>query len=203
MKGKGRNFNFIFINSLQAIAAGVLFTCLLLACGTGGGGGSNDPLGGGGGNDGGGGGTNSALVGKWTSISATGTVAYGNTQLGVSLANAVNGNMQTYDLTGVVDLQFDANGKAKLFDMGTLASEGTWSLSGSTLKLIDTRQNATFSMTITISGNQFTLNAAGTDIAGLAAWAIGDHVLRGNNYGGMTQTGLDVTAADLTMKFQK
>ncbi|GHT43858.1 hypothetical protein FACS189438_1860 [Bacteroidia bacterium] len=200
MKGKERNF--IFINPLLAIVTGMLATCLLLACSTGGGSGAggNDLLGGGG--DGGGGTTNSALVGKWTSISATGTVAYGNTQLGVSLANAVNSNMQTYNLTSVADLQFDANGKVSYFDMGTLHDEGTWSLNSNKLKLTN-KQNQTLNMDIVLNGNQFTLNASGTEIAALVAWAIGDAVLNNNNYGGMAQTGLEVTVADLTIVFKK
>ena len=168
----------------------ILASCLLVACSSDGDG--TDPFGGGG----------NALIGKWTSISATGTVGFTNSTLGNSLANAINNSMTTYNLTNVVHLQFDANGRVALYDMGTLYDQGTFSLKGNNLVLTND-QNQTLNMNISLNGNEFTLNASATDIAALVAWAIGDAVLSTNGYGGMVEAGLQVAAADLTIKFQK
>ncbi|MDR1880347.1 MAG: lipocalin family protein [Tannerellaceae bacterium] len=175
-----------------AMLLGALASCLLAGCNESGDG--TDPF-----NIGGGA---SSLVGKWTSASATGTVAYGTSELGVALANAVNENIQTYILNDVVTFTFETGGTVKLLDMGTLYTQGTYSLKGNTLTLTN-QEKQTLNLTIALKETEFTLDASGTEIAALAVWAIGDAVLRANNYGGMTETGLEVTVADLTMKFVK
>jgi hypothetical protein len=169
-----------------------LLTLALVSCSKNGGDGT-DPFGGGGGS--------SALTGKWTSISATGTVGY-STDLGAQLAAAVNQNIATYNLTNVVVFQFETNGKLSLYDMGELYEQGTYSLKGNTLTLTNS-QNQSLNMNIAMSESEFTLSAAGTDVAVLVAWAIGDTMLKVNNYGGMFETGVQVSQADLTVKFKK
>lgn len=187
----------MIFNVRLAIVIGMMVLCVLASCSKGGdGGGGMDPFGGGGG------GNNSSLVGKWTSVSATGTVGYTNSQLGNSLTQVVNSNISGYGLENVVDFLFEANGKLTLYDFGTVFEQGTYSLKGNTLTLKN-NQNDVLNLNITLSGNEFTLDASGTDIAALVAWAIGDHVLRGNGYAGMTQNGIEVTAANLILKFKK
>jgi hypothetical protein len=187
MKTVGRIFN------LQAAILICAFaSCLLAGCSKDGDG--TDPF-----NNGG---NNAVLVGKWTSVSTTGSVGYGSSDLGVSLANAVNKSIQTFNLTDVVTFMFETDGMVTLLDMGTLYTQGSYSLKGNTLTLTNT-ENQTLNMNIVLNGNEFTLNASGTEIAALAAWAIGNAVLKTNEYGGMTEAGLNVTAADLTMKFKK
>jgi hypothetical protein len=156
-----------------------------------------DPFGGGGGNT-------AALVGNWTSTGATGTVGYGSSSLGTSLANVVNESIGSFNLNSVVVFRFETGGLATILDMGTLYAQVTYSLKDNTLTLTNRDdQTLTLSMNITMSGNEFTLDARGTDIAVLAAWAIGNAVLKTNGYDGMTEAGLQVSVADLTIKFQK
>ena len=189
----------MMFNMYLTVVIGVMVLCVLASCSKDGdGGGGMNPFDGGGS----GGGSSSSLVGKWTSISCTGTVGYSSSTVSVSLTTAVNSNITGYELEGVSYLQFEASGKLSLYDLGTLYEQGTYTLKGNTLTLKNSR-NETLNFKITINGNEFTLEASGTEIAALVAWAIGEAVLRYNGYAGMTQTGTEVTVANLTIKFKK
>jgi hypothetical protein len=179
-------------NAIPAIFAILAFA----ACSKGGGEGGGGLIGGGGDE---GGGKNTALVGKWTSVSATGTVVY-TTDLGASLAGLVNQDMATYDLTGVSVLEFEANGKMSLYDLGELFAQGTWSVNGTTVKMTNA-DNESISFTAP-TGNEFTISGDSA-VAFLIAWAIGEFELKNNNYQGMFENGVQVSTATLDVKYKK
>ena len=141
------------------------------------------------------------LTGKWTCLSVTGTVGY-STDLGNSLAAAINKDITKFNLTNVVDLNFDPSiGKVAIQNMGTFFGQFDYTLSGNRLLL---KQNG-YSLNYSINwiGDDFTIDASGTDLAMVAAWAIGNAVLKTNGYGGMNDAGVEVTQYDLIMRFQK
>ncbi|MDR1356390.1 MAG: hypothetical protein LBJ58_01825 [Tannerellaceae bacterium] len=176
---------------------------VLASCSTGGGGGVS-PFDIGGDVNGGGGGTNNAdIVGKWTSVSLTGTVEYtGGGQLGPALSEAINQNLATYDMTGVTEMQFDAGGKMTLYDLGAVFLEGTWSVeSDGSIKIARNSDEFTF-VNAPVNG-EITHNGYNTLLCALAAWAMGDAVLRSNDYKGMEAEGIEITKAQLIIKYKK
>jgi len=192
---------------VESVILCVLISCVITAChgGGGGGGGGTSPFDDGSGTiPGGGGGTgSSSLVGTWNVTSASGTVAYGTTQLGTSLATTVNNNMSQFTFSDAMWLQFDAKGNTSIYLYGELVEQATYTLSGGKLTIKDSENNSS-TMPITLSSaTEFTLDASGTLIAAALAYVIGDYLLSQNGYTGMEASGLSVTAANLTIKFQK
>jgi hypothetical protein len=176
-----------------------MIICIVLfaGCDTGGGGSgdSTDPFGGGGG---GGGTTTGNLTGTWTTISATGTVGYSN----ASLATTVNNNMTGYQLDDVITLTFNADKTFTMSVLGDPSDSGKYSMSGNTLTMTNT-QNTSVSLNLTVSEKEFTCNASGTPFANIVAWILGEYVLTQNGYQGMSESGISVTSANLTLKFEK
>jgi hypothetical protein len=183
----------LVLRCVLALAATLMFA----ACSKDGDG-SSDPFGGGGGGNGNG--NSAAIVGKWTSVSATGTVGYTG-DLGPSLANAINENIASFILTNVIVFQFDADGKVTMSLLGEIIDQGKWSLNGKALTLTDD-QNDSFTCDM-VNEKEFKYTGLNTDISAYVAWAIGNAVLNTNNYGGMSETGTQVSTANLSIKFQK
>jgi hypothetical protein len=176
----------------------IISIALFSGCDTGGGGGTGDgtdPFGGGGG---GGGDAAGNLTGTWTTVSATGTVNYSN----ASLASLVNRDMQTYELDDVLLMTLNADKSFAIVVGGSPKFNGTYSLSGNALTLTD-QQKASLTLNLTVSGSEFTCDASGSGLAYWIAWCIGEYELQQAGYGGMTETGVEVTAYNLTLKFKK
>jgi hypothetical protein len=142
------------------------------------------------------------LEGAWTSVSATGTISYTNQ----SLSNTVNANMSSYDLTGMVVLDFDAKGKARYADMGMLYRMYDYTLEGDMLTLAYNDGYNRDLYKVALSGDVFTLTHGGIivgDIQKLVACNLADMELKAVGQGGVTQAGTGVSAIDLTIKFKK
>ena len=148
------------------------------------------------------GGSTSALVGSWTSVSATGTITYSSS----SLSNAVNVKMTTYDLTDMAILDFDKEGKVRYADMRFLYRMYDYALKGDMLTFTHYDGYNKDFYKVTLNGDEFTLTHGDIfvgDIQTLIAYNLADMELKANGQGGVQEAGIGVSAINLTVKFKK
>ena len=138
-------------------------------------------------------GNKNALVGEWKSVSATGTVNYFNT----TLTSIVNSKLDTMDLTGIANLEFDKEGKASCFPYIY-----TYTFEDNVLRLTPYQGGQTDLYKVEVNGNEFTLTHHGLFVGKVLAdiaWEIGNKELKANGLSGS----VNVTSANLVVKFQK
>ena len=150
----------------------------------------------------------SSLVGKWTSVSATGKVTCGVSTLGVEVANAINSKISAYDLSGVICFEFDKN--------AVLAySEHPGTLYHSLFKNYELNKNV-LTMTqilgfyekfeISMKGDEFSIHSMKNDyseIEVVIGLALCEKEVRSRGYESMQQAGIQLTSFNLTVKYQK
>ena len=150
------------------------------------------------------GGGSSKLVGTWTSVSATGEIKFSD----ASLSNTINGKMASYDLTDMVILDFDKDGKVRYADMGFLYRMYGYSLKDNLLTFtydngIDPNIYSNL-YKIDWNGDEFTLTHGGVfvgDIQSRVAYNLADMELKASGQG--SASGMGVSSINLTIKFKK
>ena len=150
------------------------------------------------------GGGSSQLVGTWTSVSATGEIKFSDE----SLSNTINGKMASYDLTDMVIIDFDKEGKVRYADMGFLYKMYDYSLKNNLLTFtynngIDPNTYADL-YKIEWNEDEFTLTHGGIfvgDIQSRVAYHLADRELKASGQG--SASGMGVSSINLTIKFKK
>ena len=140
----------------------------------------------------------SALIGEWTSVSATGSVTYFNT----ALTSIVNSKLTTYDLTGVATLGFDKSGKLMYSGKVSFPVIYDYTLNGDKLTFSANEGREQDLYKVEVNGDEFTLTHYGVfvgDVLAHIAWYLGDMELKANTMSGS----VNVTAANLTIKLKK
>jgi hypothetical protein len=138
------------------------------------------------------------LVGKWTSVSVTGTVTYGNT----TLAGIVNSKMTTYDLTNAANLEFDKNGKVIYSCETVFPFIYDYTLKDDKLTFLYNEGRNQDLYKIELNGDEFTLTHYAYfvgDVIANIAWYLGNLELIANGMSGNANP----TSVNLVVKFQK
>ena len=153
----------------------------------------------------------SMLVGKWTSVSATGTVeyipGYGSDKttapaIAAALTNTVNSNMANYNLTNVSVLEFGSDGKMKINGVTYTYDDVTYKLlKGNELSLKFAGQPTTEEYAVNLKANELTLNDGDNTYIMLGIVSdIGDRELQKQGKS-MDGEKLWVVKADITVKY--
>jgi hypothetical protein len=152
----------------------------------------------------------SKLIGEWTSVSATGTVAFGTSALGVDVAKTINENMAAHDLTDIVNLEFDKEGAmaSSGYPGVLLLSIWKYTLKGNILRFSDFMGHEEEVLEIAFNGkDEFTTKSISifrSEIATTVAFALCDREVKKRGYESVTAAGLQLSSANnLTIKFQK
>jgi len=152
----------------------------------------------------------SALIGKWTSVSATGTVAFSSSQLGVDVAKIINENLATYDLTGIINFEFGKDGVTANSNHPGVFFYEVWkyTLKDKTLSLGSGRGAADEVLEISFNGkDEFTIKSISiyrSSISTLLAYVLCEKEVIKKGYENVEKSGLQITSANnLTIKFQK
>jgi len=153
------------------------------------------------------------LVGKWTSVSATGTLeyAYGNAQLAEDLTKTVNAKMETYNLKNVVLLEFDIKGRLVV----TSAEPGITYFNEFNYRLEDIRAPKdnlymfadnlwlADNVPISLNGDRFTTGVSNSEFDIIVACALGDRELKRMGLTNMQDNNIKVITLRMNITFEK
>jgi hypothetical protein len=149
----------------------------------------------------------SALVGNWTSVSATGKVQFGFSALGTDVAKVINDNIASYDLNDVMNFNFSKEGVTTSSFMYGVTYLTLWDYSFDNNILTLTAplgEKQLFS--ISLQGDEFSIHNyafSTTEMEIVIGNALGEMEVRKRGYESLAKAGITLSGANLTVKFQK
>lgn len=155
------------------------------------------------------GGSTSAFVGEWKSVSATGSVAFGSSELGTDVAETINNNIASYDLHDVMNFLFTEYSMFAKLDYPGLTYSSSWNytLEDNILVFSKPPPMTYFEIfSISLHGDEFSIHcesSSTSEIEIAIGRALGEMEVRARGYESMSKAGINISRASLSVKFKK
>ena len=148
------------------------------------------------------------FIGKWTSVSATGSVAFGSSALGTDVAKTIKENIASYDLTDVMTFEFEKEGVITYSNAFNRFYMETWKWQlGDVFINLYKPSNESESYHYQFNGDELIIHSFTaswwTDVDKIIGVALGEMETRARGYESMIEAGLQLTQGGLTVKFKK
>jgi hypothetical protein len=149
-----------------------------------------------------------ALKGKWTSVSATGRVECGFSTLGEDVANTINKNIAAYDLSGVMNFEFEKDGMAAYSEHSGTFYHNVFKWCELKDNILTITQETGFfeQFEISLNGDEFSMKSIKneySEIEIIIGLALCEMEVRNRGYSSMQEAGLTLSGFNLTVKYQK
>ena len=150
----------------------------------------------------------SVLIGEWTSVSTTGTIKLGSSQLDKDVEQAINNNIASYDLTDVVLFKFEKDGMNVYSRVLSFFGLYKYSFNNNALTFTASISTNDEFFDISFNGNdEFSIKSTGlymSNVAILAASALCIEEIHKRGYESVEAAGIQLRSVnDLTITFKK